>query len=459
MSYSRSYSELIKIKLEIIWESCVDFFLDYYPTFRKALICLVAGAIALSIRTSQKGVSSYGTSYKNGFLPSLIGKKASTKIYNPSSQYGLQHGASQARLADSQRSSNQLINGNSFEKNSPPQRSTVITGKNQAALGVQYSTSQLVDRYGLGSLQVVQGGYFKDYGGASTFSGQIQTLNAVESPSLVEKILQTPGQGQILVVDGGGSLNGAVFDFSMATIAVQNGWKGIIINGVIRNVHSLGSLQFGVKAIGTHPTKGTQNAIGQPGLGLSFAGVNFSPGFWIYADKDGIVVSQTSLGIMGGATRSGNLDNVMQNGMGQQNQQYATGQQNQQYATGQQNQQNVMTSNSQFQNGLSSNRGTTSQYQQGTTNNRFPSQTGYQGGGIAKNGISSTSTTTTTAGGVRSSYGKPAGSYNSLYSKSGGQYGSGSYGYGRKKSTFTKKKMIGLLLLIIAIVWCCLGDF
>ena len=191
MSYSRSYSELIKIKLEIIWESCVDFFLDYYPTFRKALICLVAGAIALSIRTSQKGVSSYGTSYKNGFLPSLIGKKTSTKIYNPSSQYGLQHGASQAQLADSQRSSNQLINGNSFEKNSPPQRSTVTPGKNQAVSG--YSTSQLVDQYGLGSLQVAQGGYFKDYGGASTFSGQIQTLNAVESPSFVERILQTPG--------------------------------------------------------------------------------------------------------------------------------------------------------------------------------------------------------------------------------------------------------------------------
>ena len=193
MSYSRSYSELIKIKLEIIWESCVDFFLDYYPTFRKALICLVAGAIVLSIRTSQKGVSSYGTSYKNGFLPSLIGKQTSTKIYNPSSQYGSQHGASQAQLSVSQRSSNQLSNGNSFVRNSP-----MTTGNNQAALGVQtavsgYSTSQLVDQYGLGSLQVAQGGYFKDYGGASTFSGQIQTLNAVESPSFVERILQTPG--------------------------------------------------------------------------------------------------------------------------------------------------------------------------------------------------------------------------------------------------------------------------
>jgi len=459
MSYSRSYCELIKIKLEIIWESCVDFFLDYYPTFRKALICLAAGAIALSIRTSQKGVSSYNTSYKNGFLPSLLGKKTSSKINNPSLQYGPQHGASHAQLVASQRSSNQL------SRYSPPQRSTgsniglMTTGNNQAALGVQtavsgYSTSQLVDQYGLGTLQVAQGGYFKDYGGASTFSGQIQTLNAVESPSLVERILQTPVQGQILVVDGGGSLNGAVFDSSMATTAVRNGWKGIIINGVIRNVHSLSSLQFGIKAIGTHPTKGTQNVIGQPGLGLSFAGVNFSPGHWIYADKDGIVISQTSLGIvMGGATKSGNVGNVMQNGM----QQYGTGQLNQQ--AGQLNQQNVMSSNSQFQNGLSSNRGTTSQYQQGTTSNIFPSQTGYQGSSISKNGISSTSTMTATAGGIRSSYGKPAGSYNSLYNKPGGQYGSGSYGYGRKKSTFTKKKLIGLLLLIIAIVWCCLGDF
>ena len=90
--------------------------------------------------------------------------------------------------------------------------------------------------------------------------------------------------GKILVVDGGGSLNGAVLDGTMANSAQMNGWKGIIINGVVRDADSLKMQQIGIKAIGTHPQKGQQN-VGQQGIPLSFGGVNFNPGSWVYADK------------------------------------------------------------------------------------------------------------------------------------------------------------------------------
>ena len=85
-------------------------------------------------------------------------------------------------------------------------------------------------------------------------------------------------------MDGGGSQNSAIFDSNMVRTAQQNGWKGVIINGVVRNADSLASLPLGIKAIGTHPVKG-QQTMGQTSVPLSFAGVNFSPGNYVYADK------------------------------------------------------------------------------------------------------------------------------------------------------------------------------
>ncbi len=83
-------------------------------------------------------------------------------------------------------------------------------------------------------------------------------------------------------------MNGAVFDSSMARSAQQNGWGGIIINGVVRNAEELKSIPFGVKAIGAHLSPGMQQSVGgvpQRGTPSSFGGVNFNPGSWVYADK------------------------------------------------------------------------------------------------------------------------------------------------------------------------------
>ena len=102
-------------------------------------------------------------------------------------------------------------------------------------------------------------------------------------------------------MDGGGDLRAAIFDANMAMTAQRNGWKGVIIHGAVRNARQLATTNIGIKALGTNPVRG-QAQKGQPGAALTFGGLQINPGFWIYADKDGIVISEREIS---GASLSG----------------------------------------------------------------------------------------------------------------------------------------------------------
>ena len=102
-------------------------------------------------------------------------------------------------------------------------------------------------------------------------------------------------------MDGGGDLRAAIFDANMAMAAQRNGWKGVIIHGAVRNARQLATTNIGIKALGTNPVRG-QAQKGQPGAALTFGGFQINPGFWIYADKDGIVISEREIS---GASLSG----------------------------------------------------------------------------------------------------------------------------------------------------------
>eukprot|EP00591_Stephanopyxis_turris_P017701 CAMPEP_0195538432 /NCGR_PEP_ID=MMETSP0794_2-20130614/49523_1 /TAXON_ID=515487 /ORGANISM="Stephanopyxis turris, Strain CCMP 815" /LENGTH=186 /DNA_ID=CAMNT_0040672411 /DNA_START=564 /DNA_END=1124 /DNA_ORIENTATION=+ len=128
------------------------------------------------------------------------------------------------------------------------------------------------------------------------------TAQSFDSSSVVQQILQGPGANKVLVVDGGGSRQSAIFDSELASLAQRNGWAGVVINGCVRGADSLSRVSIGVKAIGTHPRKGQQMSQGMNGASLTFGGVSFTPGCWIYADKDGIIVSDRQLST--GATPS-----------------------------------------------------------------------------------------------------------------------------------------------------------
>lgn len=137
---------------------------------------------------------------------------------------------------------------------------------------------------------------FHDYGGSKTFYGPIKTLKVFEDNALVRTTLETAGDGRVLVVDGGGSNRCALVGGNLGVLAVKNGWAGIVVYGYVRDSKELGSQPVGIKALGLHPRKSEKGLhSAHADKVLSFAGVSFKPGSWLYADVDGIVVSDSKI--------------------------------------------------------------------------------------------------------------------------------------------------------------------
>jgi regulator of ribonuclease activity A len=136
---------------------------------------------------------------------------------------------------------------------------------------------------------------FGDFGGRMRFCGVIETIKSFEDNSKVRECVGEPGTGKVLVVDGGASMRRAMLGDMLAAKAVDNGWSGIVINGCIRDSADIAEMNLGVKALGTHPCKTEKRGLGDRNVAVRFAGVSFEPGHYIYADEDGIVVSDTPL--------------------------------------------------------------------------------------------------------------------------------------------------------------------
>lgn len=134
---------------------------------------------------------------------------------------------------------------------------------------------------------------FADFGGKLDFHGPIKTLKVFEDNAQVRAVLETPGKGRVLVVDGGGSPRCALVGGNLGVLGVKNGWVGIVVYGYIRDSVEISDQNIGVKAIGTHPRKsekGLHSAVEDKVL--EFAGVRFKPGAYLYADADGIVITE-----------------------------------------------------------------------------------------------------------------------------------------------------------------------
>ncbi|PSL13016.1 regulator of ribonuclease activity A [Marinobacterium halophilum] len=136
---------------------------------------------------------------------------------------------------------------------------------------------------------------FGNYGGREAFGGEIVTIKAFEDNSLVREQVAQPGEGKVLVVDGGGSLRRAMLGDMLAEKAQKNGWEGIIIYGCIRDVNAIGDLELGVQALGVHPMKTEKLGAGQLNVPVTFGGVTFRPGEYVYADNNGVLAAPRKL--------------------------------------------------------------------------------------------------------------------------------------------------------------------
>ncbi len=136
---------------------------------------------------------------------------------------------------------------------------------------------------------------FQIFGGHRNFGGQVVTLRVFEDNPLVTAALEEPGDGRVLVVDGGGSLRCALLGGSLARLASDNGWSGVVINGCIRDRAEVDATELGVRALRTCPRKSRKQGLGDKDVDLFFAGIDVSPGDFLFADEDGIVVSGRDL--------------------------------------------------------------------------------------------------------------------------------------------------------------------
>ena len=132
---------------------------------------------------------------------------------------------------------------------------------------------------------------FRSYGARPAFSGPIATLKVFEDNALVRDAVEQPGEGRVLVVDGGGSLRCALLGGNLAVEAARNGWSGVVVNGAVRDVDEIDAQPIGVRALAAFPRRSQKGMhSGQTGLPVIFAGVVFREGEWLCADRDGIVV-------------------------------------------------------------------------------------------------------------------------------------------------------------------------
>ncbi|MBE1514264.1 ribonuclease E activity regulator RraA [Nesterenkonia halotolerans] len=128
-------------------------------------------------------------------------------------------------------------------------------------------------------------------GGKPRFTGRVRTISCFRDNGLVKEVLNSPGDGSVLVVDGAGSVDSALMGDLMAASAIENGWSGVVIHGAIRDRVDLARMDLGVRALGSNPRKSVKDGLGQIDVPLQFGGVTFVPGATLWSDEDGVLVT------------------------------------------------------------------------------------------------------------------------------------------------------------------------
>jgi regulator of ribonuclease activity A len=136
---------------------------------------------------------------------------------------------------------------------------------------------------------------FYNFGAIKQFGGRAVTIKCHEDNSLVKQCVDEAGAGRVIVVDGGGSQRRALLGDMLAAKAAANGWAGLVINGVIRDVDEIGQTNLGVQALGTCPIKTEKLGVGQRDIVIHMGGVDIAPGDYVYADNNGVIVSKRGL--------------------------------------------------------------------------------------------------------------------------------------------------------------------
>lgn len=160
---------------------------------------------------------------------------------------------------------------------------------------MQYNTSELCDTFA-DSIDVLEP-LLISYGGRDSFGGVVVTLKCFEDKGLIDIMVQQPGKGKVLVIDGGGSTRRALLDSRNMQTAAENGWEGVVCYGSVREVDKLEELELGIQAVAAIPVSADTEEVGTPEIAVNFAGVTILPEDHLYADSTGVVLSAEPLDI------------------------------------------------------------------------------------------------------------------------------------------------------------------
>jgi regulator of ribonuclease activity A len=160
---------------------------------------------------------------------------------------------------------------------------------------MEYNTSELCDLYP-DMVDVVEP-MFIHYGGRVSFGGQLVTVKCFEDKGVIEEVVQQSGTGKVLLIDGGGSNRRALIDITVAELALDNDWEGIVCYGAVRDVDALDELDIGIMALASIPVGAPAEGIGEVDIPVNFGGVTFLPEDHVYADTTGVILSPEPLDI------------------------------------------------------------------------------------------------------------------------------------------------------------------
>eukprot|EP01134_Creolimax_fragrantissima_P000008 CFRG0008T1 len=160
---------------------------------------------------------------------------------------------------------------------------------------VSFCNADLIDKYDNDRDIKICDPVFRHYGGKSQFCGPIRTLEAFEDNTKVRTMLESPGDQHVLVVDTKGSTRFAMLGDKLAELAVTNNWAGVLVHGCIRDSAIIKTMPLGVMAMNTCPRKTKKQQRGTTGITLEFAGVKFTPGDYVYADEDGVILTDSPI--------------------------------------------------------------------------------------------------------------------------------------------------------------------
>ena len=131
---------------------------------------------------------------------------------------------------------------------------------------------------------------WRSFGGRKAFCGPTVTVKCFEDNSRIKELVESVGEGRVLVVDAGASHRCAVMGDMLAGHAADNKWAGIVAQGYVRDVQALAEIDVGVIALGCTPRKSTRRGEGQVDLPIRIGDVDCRPGDWIFCNQDGVLI-------------------------------------------------------------------------------------------------------------------------------------------------------------------------